>query len=270
MRKLVFLVTIVAVLAMAASVASAASTVNYTGQGLRADGFGGYDLNKEICGVENGADVDGPYLLWVFTAQGGSNVTITGPWGTAAMTQSGGGTFKYVSGWYDPATLPGNVTASYDGKVKNAQLVVSHGCRPFNQEKPTWCSPGFWKTATTAPGTKPNGSTYPGAWPLTGHTPSDLFNSTVVPSFYNTAYSTFKIGNGPSATFITDPTLQQVLDNPGGVNSTVSGPLGLDQFNATGAMLTDALDGFSFSSTDQAAGSDTCPIDSFGNLKVPV
>ena len=37
-----------------------ANKVTYSGQGLTADGFGGYDLNREICGVSNGADIDGP------------------------------------------------------------------------------------------------------------------------------------------------------------------------------------------------------------------
>src|SRR5215217_4974853 len=77
--------------------AFADGTVTYTGQGLTADGFGGYDLNREICGVANGADVDGPYLLWVLTATGANSATITGPWGTAAMTKTGNGTFKYIS-----------------------------------------------------------------------------------------------------------------------------------------------------------------------------
>jgi hypothetical protein len=91
------------------------NSVPYKGQGLLADGFGGYDLVTELCGVANGADVDGPYLLWVLTATGANNADITGPWGTAAMTKYGNGTFKYISGWYDPDTLPGNVTATYDG-----------------------------------------------------------------------------------------------------------------------------------------------------------
>ena len=45
------------------------------------------------------------------------------------MTQSGGGAFKYVSPFIDPSDLtPNVVTATYDGKVKNVQLVLSHGC----------------------------------------------------------------------------------------------------------------------------------------------
>src|SRR5215217_9517677 len=86
------------------------NSVTYSGQGLTADGFGGYDLNTERCGTENGAEAEGPYLLWVLTATGSNNANITGPWGTATMTKTGNGTFKYVSGWYAPGTLPGNVT----------------------------------------------------------------------------------------------------------------------------------------------------------------
>ena len=108
-----------------------ANGVSYTGQGLIADGFGGYDLRTELCGIANGADADGPYLLWVMTATGAKNADITGPWGTVPMTKTGNGTFKYISGWYDPSTLPGAVVGTYDGKAKNTQLVISHGCRPF-------------------------------------------------------------------------------------------------------------------------------------------
>src|SRR6266498_2274593 len=116
------------------SAASAyANPVTYRGQGLIADGFGGYDLQTELCGVANGADAEGPYLLWVLTATGASQANITGAWGTVEMTKTASGTFKYVSGWYDPTSLPGSVSATYDSKAKNAQLVISHGCRPFNK-----------------------------------------------------------------------------------------------------------------------------------------
>lgn len=222
-----------------------ANSVTYRGQGLVADGFGGYDLGTELCGTANGADTDGAYLLWVFTATGSSNADITGPWGgPVAMTKSGNGAFKYISGWYDPKTLPGNVTATYNGKAKNAQLVISHGCRPFTQG--AWCSPGFWRNATD------------GAWALTGHTRADLFNTTVYDYWYG-------------STFAADPSLQTVLgDAPtdsGAPNPGTSGYV-LNAFNATGAMLTDALPGFAFDfSVMQAGGSDACPIDHFGNWK---
>jgi hypothetical protein len=221
-----------------------ATTVIYTGQGAIADGFGGYDLQTELCGVVNGADVDGAYLLWVFTATGAKSATITGPWGTADMTASGGGTFKYISAWYDPDGLPGNVSATItSGSAKNAQLVISHGCRPFNPEKPAWCSPGFWKNAEA------------GAWAVTGHTPSDLFNSTVVPGFYANPF-------GANPTLFT--TLNDVAYKSGQLTDA---PFNLTPFNATGAFLTEEIPGYTFSTTDYAAGSDTCPLDHHGNWK---
>ena len=219
-----------------------ANNVSYSGQGLIADGFGGYDLNLEICGVANGADVDGPYLLWVLTATGANNADITGPWGTVGMTKTGNGTFKYISAWYAPPTLPGHVTATYDGRSKNAQLTISHGCRPFTHG--AWCSPGFWRNATDS------------AWALTSYSHNDLFNSTVYPSFYGTL-------------LVGDPTLNTVLTTSGNTyKGPGSPPLGLNPFNATGAFLTDNIPGFDFDPAF-AGGDDsqTCPIDHFGNFK---
>jgi hypothetical protein len=240
---------LVGILAVAAGVVFAVgaypNSVTYSGQGLIADGFGGYDLVTEICGVANGADVDGPYLLWVLTATGAKNADITGPWGgPVAMTKFGAGTFKYISGWYDPSTLPGAVSATYDGSKKNAQLVISHGCRPFTHG--AWCSPGFWKNATAA------------AWTLIGHSPSDLFNLTVVPNFYVTPASA-------------DPTLSTVLNTPGANTfGAADDPYGLNAFNATGAFLTDNIPGFDFDPTFvQDDDSQTCPIDHNGNFKNP-
>ena len=259
MRKFLIAGMAIAMLAIPSAASAYDNTAAYTGQGLNSnpDGFGGFDLNKEICGVENGADVDGPYLLFVMTATGAKNAEITFPSGTNAgthaMVKSGGGTFKYIAQWDDPdALLASGITGTYDGKPKNVQLVVSHGCRPFNQEKPVWCSPGYWRNAEDA------------AWALTGHARSDLFNATVYDSFYG-------------ATFVADPTLNTVLTAPGGTykGAGVSGTdprtqapfAALNAFNATGAYLSDELEGYTFSTTDYAAGSDTCPYDHHGNLK---
>ncbi len=239
------LVLILALLGMATPALAYANTVTYSGQGLIADGFGGYDLQTELCGIANGADVDGPYLLWVLTATKSKNAEITGPWGTVAMTKVGNGTFKYISGWYDPSTLPGNVYATYDGAAKNAQLVISHGCRPFKQG--AWCSPGFWHNATDA------------AWALTGYSKTDLFNATVYDYWYG-------------ATFAVDPTLETVLNTNGGTykGAPVPGTSGyeLNAFNAAGAFLTNNIPGYQFDwDVMQAGGSDACPIDHFGNFK---
>jgi hypothetical protein len=210
---LVILAVVVGMTMMFATQAFAyANSVTYTGQGLIADGFGGYDLQTEICGVQNGADADGPYLLWVLTATGAKNADITEPWGTVPMVKTGDGTFKYVSGWYEPSALPGNVTATYDGKPKNAQLVISHGCRPYSHG--ARCSPGFWSNATDA-----------------RH----------------------------------DPYGQRVH-----VGQQASGPFNLTPFNATGAFLTDNMPGFDFDPSFMTSDdSQTCPIDHFGNFKVP-
>lgn len=229
------------------------NVVVYSGQGLIADGFGGSDLRTEICGIVNGADVDGPYLLWVLTATGANNADITGPWGTALMTKTGNGTFKYISGWYAPSTLPGNVTATYDGRPRNVQLVISHGCRPFNNG--AWCSPGFWMNATDA------------AWAVTGISKATLFNGNVSLAFYGadldpsvslntvltTSGGTYKGPGVPG----TDPRTQPT--NPA-----------LNPFNAVGAFLTDHIPGHSFDPDIMVAGgSDACPIDHFGNFKLP-
>jgi hypothetical protein len=235
-------------LALAAGAAFAyANGASYTGQGLIADGFGGYDLQTEICGVANGAEVDGPYLLWVLTATGASAADITGPWGTAAMTKFGNGTFKYVSGWYAPATLPGAVSGTYNGKAKNAQLVVSHGCRPFTHG--AWCSPGFWRNATNA------------AWALVGHDRNlDLFDGFVSTSWYG-------------QDLVPDVSLQTVLDNPriysGPANQGTGVACALNAFNATGAALTNGIPGYVFDCAAMELNneSDTCPIDHFGNFK---
>jgi hypothetical protein len=225
------------------------NSVTYSGQGLIADGFGGYDLVTEICGVANGADVDGPYLLWVLTATGAQNADITGPWGgPVAMTKTGNGTFKYISGWYDPSTLPGNVTATYDGRAKNAQLVISHGCRPFKEG--AWCSPGFWRNARI------------GAWNRVGVDPSTaMFNGNVSTAFYGSDLDP-------------DQLLTTVLNNPqtysGAPNQGTDVACALNAFNATGAYLTSLIAGYAFDCTVMnAGGSDACPIDSFGNLKTP-
>ena len=238
--------TLLLSLIFAATSLAYANSVTYSGQGLIADGYGGYDLITEICGLENGADAEGPYLLWVLTANKASNADITGPWGTAQMTKSGNGAFKYISDWYDPDTLPGKVTATYDGQPRNVQLTISHGCRPYSHG--AWCSPGFWRNATD------------GAWALTGYSRTDLFNSTVYDYFYG-------------ATFASDPTLDTVLTASGGTykGEPVKGESGyeLNAFNATGAFLTDNIPGYDFDYNDLLLNDDseTCPIDHFGDWK---
>lgn len=256
-RLVTFLVAIFALAAMVVGGSLAAgpyaNSVTYSGQGLVADGFGGFDLRTERCGLANGADAEGPYLLWVLTANKANNADITGPWGTAAMTKTSNGAFKYVSGWFDPSSLPSNVIATYDGIAKNAQLVISHGCRPFRTG--AWCSPGFWRNAQS------------GAWALTGLTPADAFNGNVSTAFYG-------VDLNPSVD------LHTVLNTDGGLykgpgvagtdpRTQPSNPA-LNPFNAVGAFLTDHIPGYSFDpAVMQAGGSDACPIDHHGNFKTP-
>jgi hypothetical protein len=90
------------------------------------------------------------------------------------------------------------------------------------KDKAAWCSPGFWRNASDE------------AWALTGHAKTDLFNDTVVPDFYIT----------PSDA---NPTLIQVLTTPGANTfGAAAAPFNINAFNATGAMLTDALPGYVF------------------------
>ena len=259
---LAFLLTFVA--GFSASAFAYTNIVNYSGQGLTKDNFGGYDLNLEICGVANGADVDGPYLLWVLTATGATAADITLPAVppasgsvTAAMTKTGNGTFKYISAWYEPnALIAFGVYATYNGTKKTAQLTISHGCRPFTTQG-AWCSPGFWRNALKV-------TTVPNAWTLIDvppdfPTPGSYFNDTVVPDFYTNPFA-------PAP----GPTLQTVLNNPS--VGAAGPPLGLTAFNATGAYLTDNIPGYQFDITLLLSGadeSDTCPIDHFGNYKNP-
>jgi hypothetical protein len=101
-----------------ASSASADVSVGYWGQGT---------MNGELVSEQCEYGGEG-YLLWVFTATKGTTATITGPWGTADMTKSGGGAFKFVSDYYPLEGLVGSVSAWSDQSGGNPQLVISHGC----------------------------------------------------------------------------------------------------------------------------------------------
>jgi hypothetical protein len=261
MKRLALLVltAFVAVL-VPITAAHAGTTVTYTGQGFNFDGTT-YNLNDERCGLEDQgiandggtgqfADWNGPgqayetgqgYLVWVLTANGATSAKLTLPGGTVDMIKVGG-TFKYASQYYSYADIANIVTAEYEGKAKgNVQLVVSHGCQPFDTEG-AWCSPGYWRNASDA------------AWALTGYAKTDLFNNTVVPGFYDTASAA-------------DPTLIEVLTTPGANTfGAESGPYGLNAFNATGAFLTEQIPGFHFD-PDLIGAENACPIDNHGNFK---
>jgi hypothetical protein len=171
------------------------------------------------------------------------------------MIKSGAGTFKYVSGWYAPSSLPGAVIATYDGKAKNAQLVISHGCRPFNKTG-AWCSPGFWGRASQVA---------PSAWTLINVDPNSGFNGQVSTAFYGQSLN-------PDASLITVLTTTGSTYKGAGVAGTdprtqPPNPA-LNPFNATGAYLTDLIPCYKYDpnllSTDDSS---TCPIDHFGHYK---
>lgn len=113
-------------LGAAAGTASASTTITYSGQGLDPDGA----ITTEICGVENGAEVDGAYVLFILTANRATEASFDGGDEGGPMTQSGNGAWKFVyTGETSPADLIGVASATYSGAVRgNPQLVISHGC----------------------------------------------------------------------------------------------------------------------------------------------
>ena len=230
-------------------------TVVYSGQGLTPNGDGSYIINTEICGVANGADADGPYLLWVFTATGATSASITFDatlvplTGTFSMVKSGNGTFKYISGVRLPLSdLIGHVTASVTGgSASNPQLTISHGCLPKRDLVGAWCSPGYWRNTLNF---NPNGWTTIGIDPLTA-----AFNGSVSPDFYANDLSP-------------DQLLTYVLNHPGDFGGSLgtAGPFGLTAFNAVGAYLTNQISGYQFDPS-LVGNEDACPLDAHGDFK---
>jgi len=220
------------------------NSVTYSGQGIAPNGDGSYVVNNEICGVANGAPANGPYLFWVLTANSANNANITIPGeGTNAMTKKGAGAFQYTSGWQDLGGLLGNVYATYDGKAKNAQLVISHGCAP-KADVGAWCSPGFWLNTLNKS---------PNAWNTIGVTPPG--------PYYNDVIGPSTDPSGPAATG--SPTLLDVLQNKAAYFSAPQQGAG---FNAVGAYLTNLIAGYSFDPA-LVGTEDSCPLDAFGNFK---
>jgi hypothetical protein len=242
----------------------AGTVVEYKGNGFNFDGTT-YNLNDERCGASGQgtandggtgqfANWNGPgepyeigqaYLVWVLSANGATSAKLYLPGGLEVDMIKVGGTFKYASEYYNYADLigPPAVYAVYEGNVRgggNVNLVVSHGCQPF--EDGAWCSPGFWRNASDA------------AWALTGYAKTDLFNSTVVTGYYDTASAA-------------NPDLITVLTTPGANTfGAASDPFGLNAFNATGAFLTDQIPGYNFD-PDFIGAENACPIDNHGNFK---
>ena len=237
MKKLSVLVVLLAIMLTITPVLAYNNIVYYRGQGLIPGGDGSWVIKKEICGLSNGADVEGPYLLWVLTATGAKNADITILGSTHQMVKYGNGTFKYISQWYNPDQLmSGAVFATYDGRAKNVQLTISHGCAPHSVG--AWCSPGYWKNTLNQ---VPNG------WTTIGITPPGPYYNDVISS--------------PVAT--DSPTLLDVLQNKQlyfDPNQQGAG------FNAVAAYLTDLIPGYHFDPT-LVGESDACPLDAHGNFK---
>ena len=103
MRKLISLVVaLMALAAVTASAALAAGSINYTGQGMDANGASNQKCgtSADDGGTGQGIPANGQYLLWVLT-QGPDSGTVTLhlPDGNVSMINVGGGnTHKYVSG----------------------------------------------------------------------------------------------------------------------------------------------------------------------------
>lgn len=86
-------------------------------------------LDNEICGVVNGAPIDGPYVLWVLTASRATNADISIDGGaTQTMTRSGNGSFHYLQDM-ETWTAPTSATATFDGpNTKRVNLTLGQGC----------------------------------------------------------------------------------------------------------------------------------------------
>ena len=112
--------TLIALGSTSAASAAGSSNVVYNGNGFTAG-----VLNTDAPTLEQDPAQDG-YLLWVLSANGATNATITLPDGTHAMVAKGGN-FKFESQYFSPDKLK-TVAAAYTGSVKgNVVLTVSHG-----------------------------------------------------------------------------------------------------------------------------------------------
>lgn len=105
--------------------------VNWYGNGVNSGE--GFNFKTEICGIENGAPVDGAYIYWVLTASKANfaDIDFDGAGiGTAVlMEKKGKGAFHKIQTFTGSLVEPTSVFATHDGPIdKKANLVVSHGC----------------------------------------------------------------------------------------------------------------------------------------------
>lgn len=205
--------------------------------------------------------------MFVLTANGATSAVLNLPGdngnGMTVDMIKVGGTFKYASKYYNRDTLVNYpVTAEYEGTAKgNVQLVVSHGCQPF-ETVGAWCSPGYWGRAQDA------------AWALIGvDRATATFGGTVASDPNFVATDPTRVNN------ISTHLLQTVLTATGGAAATLYKQSdvgtfyewGANPFNLTGAWLTDQIPGFHFNPTlvDDDDNERACPIDNHGNFKNP-
>ena len=226
MRKFVIgIAACAAVLAISATAVASTPTVSYTGQGWNDNGNGGFILKDERCGVgtqtpandggtgqfANWNGVGQPYetgqgyTVWVLTlnANPAGGVTLHLPSGEVQMTKVGG-TWKYASPYVSrEEALAASRPRHVQRRGQEHAIVVSHGCKAFDQEKPAWCSPGYWRNAADA------------AWTLAGHSATEPFNSDgVVPEFTTRRTARSRSAMDPTRRSSPDPMLKQVLRTP--------------------------------------------------------
>ena len=98
----------------------------YSGQGIDDAG----DLESVVCGTENGAEAGGAYVLFILTANSGTDAFFDAGDDSGPMMQSGNGAWKFIYTGSTPLEdLVGVATATFGGTVRgNPQLVISHGC----------------------------------------------------------------------------------------------------------------------------------------------
>jgi len=129
---------IIAISGVSAPSFAYSNTTWWQGNGASTDGNGNFQLGTEDCGPD--AEYNGNYILWVLTASAASNATIdldgNGPLAPIQMMKRGGGSFHFVQTFDGPLIAPGATSASFDGRSKKANLVISHGCDTHEQQHP--------------------------------------------------------------------------------------------------------------------------------------
>lgn len=123
--------TLASVMTIASPGQAYGNSVNWLGNGVKADES--FEFDSEICGVDNGAPVDGAYVYWVLTASKASaaDIEIDGLefTETGNMDKKGKGSFHYLQQFEAEFVIPTSAFATYNGpNDKKVNLVISHGC----------------------------------------------------------------------------------------------------------------------------------------------